>query len=52
MLARSGRPGRYAAVDADLATGRVTAIADPLTPLHRLDEVRANIEAALRRLGT
>ena len=48
-LTRSGEPGRYGAVDADVATGRVEPIADPVEPLHTMPEVRAAIDGALKR---
>jgi len=46
---RTGRPVRYGAVDFDTATGRVTPIEDPQTPLNSLEEIRAEIQASLDR---
>ena len=49
MLARTGRPARYGAVDLDPATGRVSAMADPLAPLNTAEEVERQMAEALRR---
>ena len=48
-LNRSGRPGRYGAVDLDLKTGKVTPIENPTTPLNSLEEIQEEIEQALKR---
>ena len=48
-LNRSSRPGRYGAVDLDLATGKVTPIENPTTPLNSLEEIQEEIEQALKR---
>lgn len=49
VLPDSAMP-RYGAVDCDLATGRTTPIANPLDALNSLDDMRAGIDASLRRL--
>ena len=49
-LNRSGRPARYGAVDADLETGEVTPIENPLEALNSVEEIQAEVEGALRRL--
>ncbi len=49
-LAGSCKPGRYGAVDADLATGRVTPISNPKDSLHTKEDFARRIEAALNRL--
>jgi hypothetical protein len=49
FLRGTGRPARYGAVDWDPATGAVTPLADATRPLNSEDEVRAEIDAALRR---
>ena len=49
-LSRSGKPGRYGAVDMDPDDGRATAIGDPLTSLHTPEAIRREIERALGRL--
>ena len=46
---RTGKPVRYGAVDFDVATGRVTPIEDPQTPLNSLEEIQAGIQASLDR---
>jgi D-alanyl-D-alanine dipeptidase len=48
-LRRTGRPARYGAVGFDAATGRVTPIENPRKPLNSLEEIRAEIRAALDR---
>jgi len=49
FLRGTGKPARYGAVDWDPASGAVTPVADPTEPLNSEDEIRAEIEAALRR---
>ena len=49
-LSGRGEPGRYGAVDVDLATGKVMALADPMAPLHSPQEIEARIHEALARL--
>ncbi|MBT3378513.1 MAG: hypothetical protein HN742_25095 [Lentisphaerae bacterium] len=49
MLNDTGRPGRYGAVDVDVATGTVTPIPDPTEPLHTPESFRQAMEAALGR---
>ena len=51
FLRKTGRPAIYGAVHRDAATNTVTPFADPTRPLNSRDEVRAEIEAALGRLG-
>ena len=43
-------PARYGAVDADLATGRTTAIENPGEWLNSVDVIESEMNAALRRL--
>jgi zinc D-Ala-D-Ala dipeptidase len=47
----TGRPVRYGAVDFDIATGRVTPIEEPEKPLNSLEEIQAEIQAALVRFS-
>lgn len=49
-LNKSGRPGRYGPIDADLDTGSITPIANPSTPLNSQTEMEHQIEHALKRL--
>jgi hypothetical protein len=51
FLRRSGQPAIYGAVSCDPANGSVTALANPNEPLNSPDEIRAEIDAALRRVG-
>lgn len=51
FLRGTGRAAIYGAVDWDPATGSVTPMADVLTPLNSEQEVRAEIDAALRRMS-
>jgi len=51
FLRKTGRPAIYGAVHRDAATNAITPFADPTEPLNSRDEVRAEIEAALKRLG-
>ena len=51
VLAKTGRPAIYGAVHADLQTLQVSALAQPEQPLNSFDEIRAEIDAALARLG-
>ncbi len=46
-LAGSSRPARYGPVDLDVATGRVTPIADAAEPLNTPEEIEARILQAL-----
>ncbi|HRU06648.1 MAG TPA: hypothetical protein P5137_12840, partial [Candidatus Brocadiia bacterium] len=46
---KTGKPARYGAVDMDPATGKVTAMADPMRWLHGLDGIEAEIAAAMKR---
>jgi len=48
-LDKTGKPARYGAVDMDPATGKVTAMADPMRWLHGLDGIEAEIAAAMKR---
>jgi D-alanyl-D-alanine dipeptidase len=51
FLLRTGRPAIYGAVDWDPASGRVIPLERPTEPLNSHEEVRAEIEAALRRIS-
>ena len=51
-LNQTGSPARYGAIDWDPQTGAITPIADPKQPLHSTEDIRAEIEKALRRLKT
>jgi hypothetical protein len=47
LLQNVGRPARYGAVHLDLASGRVTPLANPTMRLHSESELRALMENAL-----
>jgi len=49
FLSGTGQPARYGAVDWDPVSGAVTPMAQPTEPLNSEDEIRAEIDAALRR---
>jgi len=49
---KTGRPGRYGAVDWDPKTNRVTPIENPTARLNTAEEIAASVEAALKRLGS
>ncbi len=49
MLTGSGKPGRYGAVDVDLATGRVSPTAAPLASLHTPEAFEKALDEALQR---
>ena len=51
FLSKTGKPAIYGAVDLDPAANTVTPLVNPTQPLNSEEEVRAEIEAALRRLG-
>jgi len=51
VLGKTGQPALYGAVRADLQTLQITPLAQPEQPLNSFDEIRAEIDAALRRLG-
>lgn len=51
MLAASGAPARYGAVDVDTTSGRVTPVAAPTRSLHTEDAFRAAMDQALQRLA-
>ena len=51
VLGKTGLPALYGAVRADLQTLQITPVAQPEKPLNSFDEIRAEIDAALRRLG-
>lgn len=51
FLCGTGQPARYGAVDWDPHTGAVRPLEDPTLPLNSAEEVRAEIEAALRRIA-
>ena len=48
-LLDTGRPARYGAVDYDAATGQVKPIEEPQKPLNSIEEIQAEIQAALDR---
>jgi len=50
-LKKTGKPGRYCAVDIDPETGEVTPIDGIMEPLHSSEKIRSEIEAALERLN-
>jgi D-alanyl-D-alanine dipeptidase len=50
FLRGTGVPAIYGAVDWDPVTGEVAPIANPTEPLNSEEEVRAEIDAALRRI--
>lgn len=49
LLRKTGRPGRYGAVDWDPQTGKTIALADPDALLNSLAEIRAALRRALQR---
>jgi len=51
FLSKTGKPAIYGAVDLDPAANTVTPLVNPTQPLNSEEKVRAEIEAALRRLG-
>lgn len=51
VLDKTGRPAIYGAVSFDAQTLQVTPLAQPEQPLNSFDEIRAEIDAALARLG-
>jgi len=51
FLRRTGQAAIYGPVDWDPLTGAVTPVDHPTQPLNSEDEVRAEIDAALRRLS-
>lgn len=51
VLAGSGRPAIYGAVSVDAQSLQVTPLPQPEQPLNSFDEIRAEIDAALARLG-
>ena len=51
FLRKTGRPAIYGAVDWDPATGKVTPIPNPTEPLNTQEEIKAEIEAAMKRRG-
>jgi hypothetical protein len=48
---KTGRPAIYGAVDWNPVTNVVTPLPNPNEPLNSNDELRAEIEASLKRLG-
>ena len=50
-LSGSGRPARYGPIDWDPATGAVKPIDRPEMPLNSMEEIQAEIEQAMARLG-
>ncbi|MCE9590149.1 MAG: hypothetical protein K8S99_06460 [Planctomycetes bacterium] len=50
FLRKTGKPAIYGAVDWDPKTNTITPIPNPNEPLNTNDEVRAEIEASLKRL--
>jgi D-alanyl-D-alanine dipeptidase len=51
LLRGRKQPARYGAVDFDPATGTITPIAEPERPLNTLEEIRTEIEGALKRFS-
>lgn len=51
FLTGKGGPGKYGAVDWDPNTGKITPVAKPTDPLNTFDEIRGEIDAALKRLA-
>jgi hypothetical protein len=51
LLRGSRQPARYGAIDFDPASGKVTPIAEPERPLNSLEEIRTEIEGALKRFS-
>jgi len=51
VLAKTGRPAIYGAVQCDLQSLQVAPLALPEQPLNSFDEIRIEIDAALARLG-
>ena len=51
VLGQTGRPAMYGAVECDLQTLQVTPLRHPEQPLNSFDEIRAEIDAALARVG-
>ena len=51
VLGKTGRPAIYGAVECDPQTLQVRPLAHPEQPLNSVDEIRAEIDAALARLG-
>lgn len=49
VLLRTGEPARYGAIDADLATGEIEPVADPLAAFNPLDEIQRMLDLALKR---
>ena len=50
-LLKTGRPGRYGAIDWNVAECAITPIQNPLTLLNSEAEIQSEIEQALQRLG-
>jgi len=50
-LQKTGKPGRYGAVDLDPKTGKVTPITNPETLLNSREDIQAGIQSALARLS-
>ena len=48
-LLKSGKPGRYGAVDWDASANRVTSITNPLEPLNSAEEIKRLIAEAVAR---
>jgi D-alanyl-D-alanine dipeptidase len=51
LLNGSDQPARYGAIDYDIATGEIAAIEDPKLPLNSLEDIQAEIQAALKRFS-
>ena len=51
VLTGSGKPGIYGAVHLDVDTGSVTPYEDPLAPLVPMEQMEAELAAALQRIG-
>ncbi|MBN2295576.1 MAG: hypothetical protein JXM70_24310 [Pirellulales bacterium] len=50
-LRETGRPGRYGAVDFDPVSGEITPIENPCEHLNSLEEIQAEIQVSMQRLG-
>jgi hypothetical protein len=51
LLRETGAPARYGAIDWDPGDGSVRPLPQPEQPLNSPDEIRAEIDRALQRLG-
>ena len=51
FLMKTGKPARYGAIDWDIERGKIASIAEPRNLLNSLNEIRAEIGEALKRLN-